>query len=133
MLTGKAPFKSGGQRATLDLVIEGKLVPPRELNREVDQELQAVCLKCLHKDPGERYGSADALANDLKRWIRPRTDTGGKADGSQTRVVLVSPPSGAGRDGLPCGDRLLDRWSRRARSAGSMTRTYGTQVDSPVR
>ncbi len=78
MLTGKPPFKSGGQRATLDLVIEGKLVPPRELNREVDQELQAVCLKCLHKDPGERYGSADALANDLKRWIRLEPTLAGK-------------------------------------------------------
>jgi eukaryotic-like serine/threonine-protein kinase len=78
MLTGQAPFKSGDQRATLDLVIEGKLVPPRNLNREVDQELQAVCLKCLHKDPALRYGSADALANDLKRWISLEPTLAGK-------------------------------------------------------
>jgi serine/threonine-protein kinase len=78
MLTGEAPFKSGDQRATLDLVIQGKLVPPRDLNHEVDQELQAVCLKCLHKDPAQRYGSADALANDLKRWISLEPTLAGK-------------------------------------------------------
>ena len=78
MLTGEAPFKSGDQWATLDLVIEGKLVPPRDLNREVDHELQAVCLKCLHKDPAQRYGSADALANDLKHWISLEPTLAGK-------------------------------------------------------
>jgi eukaryotic-like serine/threonine-protein kinase len=78
MLTGKAPFKGEDQWSTLDLVIEGKLVAPRDLNREVDRELQAVCLKCLHKDPARRYGSADALANDLKRWISLEPTLAGK-------------------------------------------------------
>jgi hypothetical protein len=78
MLTGRAPFKGTDDRETLDLVIEGKLAPPRDLNRKVDRELQAVCLKCLHKDPAQRYGSADALANDLRRWVSGEPTLAGK-------------------------------------------------------
>jgi hypothetical protein len=36
----------------------------------VDRELEAVCLKCLQHDPSGRYGLADALANDTRRWLR---------------------------------------------------------------
>ncbi|WP_165223883.1 protein kinase domain-containing protein [Aquisphaera insulae] len=70
MLTGRPPFQGRDGAETAAMVIEGNLVPPRRLNPEVDAELQAICLKCLHRDPARRYGSADALANDLARWLR---------------------------------------------------------------
>lgn len=43
-------------------------VAPRILNKNVDQDLDAVCLKCLEKNPENRYGSAVELAEDLERW-----------------------------------------------------------------
>ena len=69
MLTEEPPFRGQTVRETLRLVVAGKLVPPSKLNPEVDRLLEAICLRCLRKEPEHRYGSADALANDLRRWL----------------------------------------------------------------
>jgi len=78
MLTGRPPYKGESDAETLGLVIEGKVIPPRKLNHAVDRELEAVCLKCLQRDPSGRYGSADALATDLRRWHRGEPTLAGK-------------------------------------------------------
>jgi serine/threonine protein kinase len=43
--------------------------PPRRLRPSVPPDLEAVCLKCLEKDPNRRYGSAAELAADLGRYL----------------------------------------------------------------
>ncbi|MGE3819769.1 MAG: protein kinase, partial [Isosphaeraceae bacterium] len=70
LLTGRPPFARETYSETLRAVLWDQLVAPRELNPKVDRELDAVCRKALHKNPARRYGSADALANDLSRWLR---------------------------------------------------------------
>ena len=93
MLTGKKPFDGRTHPEILAKVIEGKLIPPRDSNWKVDRELQAICLKCLHKDPARRYGSADALANDLGRWLRGEpTQAGGPTVGKHIRFWIRRNP-----------------------------------------
>jgi hypothetical protein len=66
LLTGRPPFQAATLMDTLVLVVSEEPVPPRERNRQVPRDLEAVCLKCLRKAPGQRYASAGQLAEDLR-------------------------------------------------------------------
>lgn len=69
MLTGRAPFRADTPLETVRLVVEAEPVPPNSVNRKVDRDLETICLKCLEKEPDKRYGSAEAFAGDLERWL----------------------------------------------------------------
>jgi hypothetical protein len=68
-LTGRPPFKAATPLDTVLQVIEADPVPPTQLQPRTPRDLETVALKCLAKAPGRRYGSARALANDLRRYL----------------------------------------------------------------
>ena len=69
LLTGRAPFGGTTVMDTLEQVRERPPESTRKLNPRVPRDLDVICLKSLEKDPWRRYASADALAEDLKRWL----------------------------------------------------------------
>jgi hypothetical protein len=68
-LTGQPPFQGATRMETLEQVRTQEPVPPALLCRAVPRAVEAVCLKCLEKDPQDRYPSAAALADDLRKFL----------------------------------------------------------------
>ncbi len=69
LLAGRPPFLSDSDAETIRRVLSDEPMPPRRLNPSIPRDLETICLKCLEKDAGRRYSSAEALAADLCRFL----------------------------------------------------------------
>jgi WD40 repeat protein/predicted Ser/Thr protein kinase len=67
LLTAETPFR-GVTHMLLQQVVHDEPRPPRKLNDRIPRDLETITLKCLAKEPGRRYRTARALADDLQRW-----------------------------------------------------------------
>ena len=68
LLTGRPPFQAKALLDVLGKVVSEAPAPPSKVRPGVPRDLETICLKCLAKEPAKRYGSAEALAEDLERW-----------------------------------------------------------------
>ncbi len=72
VLTTQHPFACPEDYDTIVKIQEHNPPPPSALRPDLDPMLDAVVLKCLAKEPGDRYESSTALRADLQGWLRTR-------------------------------------------------------------
>jgi serine/threonine-protein kinase len=101
VLTGRPPFRGETAAETVLQVISQDPVPPSRLSTRLPRDLETICLKCLEKEPGRRYVSAAALADDLRRF-------------GEGRPIQARPVGHAER---------LWRWGRRNPTAAALLAT----------
>ncbi len=97
-LTGKPPYPVDSPPEAVLTVMAREPVPPRQLRPGISRDLEAICLKCLQREPGKRYASAGELADDLTRWVHGEP-------------IEARPPTGWERAG---------RWLRRRRAGAAL-------------
>ncbi|MBN1419389.1 MAG: serine/threonine protein kinase [Planctomycetes bacterium] len=70
VLTLRPPFRGKNHHDTLSQIITRDPDPPRKRNHVIPKDLETIVLKCLRKEPRDRYGTAEALGQDLRRFVR---------------------------------------------------------------
>jgi eukaryotic-like serine/threonine-protein kinase len=98
LLSGRPPFEGESSARVLQRVIDTDPVSPLSADSRLSRDLETICLKCLRKDPRERYASAAALGDDLGRFLRDEP-------------ILARPISASER---------LRKWARRKPAAAAL-------------
>jgi serine/threonine-protein kinase len=70
LLTGHRPFEGKDSASVRDAVLTAAPPPPRAYQARIGLDLEAICLRCLEKNPQRRYATAQALVDDLERLQR---------------------------------------------------------------
>ena len=88
LLTGRPPFNEKTSLATVMKVVSAEMPPrPTEFRKDIPASLEQICMKCLNKDPADRFLSAKALADELSQF---RKDAKHKGSSMSLRKTLPS-------------------------------------------
>ena len=68
LLAGRPPFQARGPGELLKMVLELDVAPPSTFRGGISRDLETICLKCLEKEPHQRYATADDVARELQRF-----------------------------------------------------------------
>jgi eukaryotic-like serine/threonine-protein kinase len=72
LLTARPPFNGSTVTATLAQVMTKEPERPSQINSQVPEDLETICLKCLSKEPSRRYASAREVAEELEAFLARR-------------------------------------------------------------
>jgi serine/threonine protein kinase len=92
MLTGRVPFEAETPADVSAKHADETLRPPREVNPEVPEDMDALVMKLLARDPKDRYGSAAELVEELG-WVRDGSPPATSSADEATIAALTTPPA----------------------------------------
>ena len=95
LVTGRPPFEGDTPVATALMQVNSDPIPPRQIRASIPPALEAVIMRSMRKDPGERYDSANEMRADLKRVMGGQPAVGGAYGGtygSTNDQTSVLPP-----------------------------------------
>ncbi|HYE07887.1 MAG TPA: protein kinase [Planctomycetota bacterium] len=98
LLTGKLPFTGADATSVIYQHIHTAPRKPKEIDPQIPEDYQAVVLKCLQKEPRDRYATADDLLADLENIAEGRKPQTAYTDPKSLRAgatILKSPPFAA--------------------------------------
>ena len=102
LVTGRPPFQAATPMDTVLQVISDEPVPPRRLNASIPRDLETICLKCLEKEPGERYASAAAWRRTCGgSWRASRSCAAGRPGRAGLDLDEAGHPAAAARSPPP--------------------------------
>lgn len=101
-ISGRRPFRADRPHAMLRRIIDEAAVPLRELVPDVPPDLEAICQKCMEKNPADRYPTAAELVADLERFSQGRPTEAHLRMEADLRTEIR----------LPTEVRPLSRWRR---------------------
>ncbi|HQR05575.1 MAG TPA: serine/threonine-protein kinase [Gemmatales bacterium] len=67
-ITGTPPHR-GPVEELIRQVVDIEPIPPRRLNLSIPVDVETICMKCLAKEPSQRYASTSHLADDVRRYL----------------------------------------------------------------
>ena len=70
MLTGRLPFEGDSAVSVAIQHLSSVPLAPREINPDIPEALELICMKAMNSDPNKRYASADAMIEDLEKFRR---------------------------------------------------------------
>ncbi len=127
LITGRPPFQSADPAATLRQVVEDDPVAPRRLAAGVPRDLETIAQACLEKSPAARYPSAQALVDELDRFLdgrpirrRPLGPIGRAARLARRRPVATAALAVAAVALLAFGALGITTWADRRAMATTM-------------
>ena len=129
VLTGEPPFRGDNALITLKRILDEDVVPPSTKNPAVDRDLEIICLKCLEKEPGKRYRTAEEVEEELARYLNREPIHARRAGVMRKNMALV-PPKTLGDFGCVVG--VLGRLVIRGRLVVLAAVEYGTATQPGV-
>jgi serine/threonine-protein kinase len=91
LLTGRTPYEFSSLAELARKQTDGEIVPPRDLEPEIPERLEAVVMRCLAREPRFRPGSAAELAAELRAGLDEAAPPTAAKDAPPTAATLPLP------------------------------------------